>query len=137
MDLVQVESVKELRRGRYGIFEPVGGKVITDEDQESLVVFVPGVAFDIQGNRLGRGSGWYDRMLERLGDKVKIIGLAYEFQLVEELPIERWDRKMHHVITEERIIDNTACIPEVFGSKLNINCIHSFWILFGMGAKSD
>ena len=40
-------------------------------------------------------------------------------------------------LTEERIIDNTACIPEVFGSKLNINCIHSFWILFGMGAKSD
>ena len=105
LDLVQVESVKELRRGRYGILEPVGGKIITDEDQESLVTFVPGVAFDIQGNRLGRGGGWYDRVLERLGDKVRIIGLAYEFQLVEELPVEGWDRKMHHVITEERIID--------------------------------
>lgn len=105
LDVVLVKSVKELRRGHYGILEPVGGKVITDENQESLMVFAPGVAFDIQGNRLGRGGGWYDRVLERWGDKVRTIGLAYEFQLVEELAIERWDRKMHHVITEERIID--------------------------------
>jgi 5-formyltetrahydrofolate cyclo-ligase len=105
LDLVQVESVQELRRGRYGILEPVGGRLMTDKDQEHLVVFVPGVAFDVQGNRLGKGGGWYDRVLERLGDKVSIIGLAYEFQLVEELPVERWDRKMHHVITEERIVD--------------------------------
>ncbi len=103
--LIQVESVEELKPGRYGILEPSGEKVMTREDQEQLVVFVPGVAFDPQGNRLGRGKGWYDRALERLGEGPTFVALAYEFQIVEQVSAERWDRKVHHIITERRIID--------------------------------
>lgn len=105
LDLVQVESPEELKPGRYGILEPTGDKILTKQDQEELVVFVPGLAFDLQGNRLGRGKGWYDRVLGLLAERVRLVALAYEFQVVKELPAERWDRKIHHIITERRIID--------------------------------
>ncbi len=105
LDLVQVGSAEELRAGGYGILEPTGNKTITRRDQESLVVFVPGLTFDLQGNRLGRGKGWYDRVLELIGEGAKFVALAYEFQVVEELPVEGWDRKVHYIITERRIID--------------------------------
>lgn len=105
LDLIQVESVEELRAGRYGILEPIGGKVMTKQDQEGLVVFVPGLAFDLQGNRLGRGRGWYDRALELMGVEARFVALAYEFQVEKDLPAEGWDRKVHHIITERRIID--------------------------------
>lgn len=105
LDLIRVESVRELQPGRYGILEPVGDQVMTEQDQEGLVVFIPGLALDLRGSRLGRGKGCYDRALERLGKGVRLVALAYEFQIVGELPIERWDQKMHHIITERRAID--------------------------------
>ncbi|MFQ5902320.1 MAG: 5-formyltetrahydrofolate cyclo-ligase [Candidatus Binatia bacterium] len=114
LDLIQVESAEELRTGRYGILEPIGDKVMTKQDQEELVVFVPGLAFDLQGNRLGRGRGWYDRALELMGEGTRFVALAYEFQVEKDLPTERWDRKVHHIITERRII-NCRDIPSRSG----------------------
>jgi 5-formyltetrahydrofolate cyclo-ligase len=73
-------------------------------DKDVLVVFVPGVVFDLCGNRLGRGGGWYDRILAQLNRGV-FVGLAYDFQVVEKLAAEEWDRKVHFVITENRVID--------------------------------
>jgi 5-formyltetrahydrofolate cyclo-ligase len=70
-----------------------------------LIVFVPGVAFDTRGQRLGRGKGWYDRLLRQLGGNTVFVGLGYEFQIVEEVPTESWDEKVHYVVTEERVID--------------------------------
>ena len=102
--LVRVKSTEELKPGCYGILEPTGGKITTKEDQERLVVFVPGLAFDLQGNRLGRGKGWYDRALALLGERVTSVALAFEFQIVDGVPAERWDLKVHHIITEKRII---------------------------------
>ena len=78
--------------------------LLAETDRAGLVVFVPGVAFDPRGNRLGRGKGWYDRLLERLGDAM-FVALAYEFQIIEEVPTESWDQKVHYVVTENRVID--------------------------------
>jgi 5-formyltetrahydrofolate cyclo-ligase len=103
--LVRVESVKEFKPGRFGILEPKGDKTMTKEEHPGLVVFVPGLAFDLQGHRLGRGRGWYDRVLSLLGEGSKVVALAYEFQIVKELPAERWDQKIHHIVTEKGIID--------------------------------
>lgn len=105
LDLIQIESAGELRTGHYGILEPVGDKIMAERCGEGLVVFVPGLAFDLQGNRLGRGKGWYDQMLELIGEKARFVALAYECQVVEGLPAERWDQKVHHIITERRVID--------------------------------
>jgi 5-formyltetrahydrofolate cyclo-ligase len=69
-----------------------------------MVVFVPGVAFDVRGNRLGRGKGWYDRLLEKSG-RATFVALAYDFQIVDAVPSEDWDQRVHYLITERRIID--------------------------------
>jgi 5-formyltetrahydrofolate cyclo-ligase len=78
---------------------------LAKNDEEGLIVFVPGLAFDLHGNRLGRGKGWYDRALASLGGQARFIALAFEFQIVDEVPTDSWDRKVHHIITERRIID--------------------------------
>ena len=103
--LIQVDSISDLRPGRFGILEPNGVAILSETDHEGLIVFVPGVAFDPRGGRLGRGKGWYDRLLKRLGGNAIFVGLGYEFQVVEEVPIESWDQKVHYVVTEERVID--------------------------------
>lgn len=103
--LIQVESAAELAPGRYGILEPTAERTMTEKDRNGLVLFVPGIAFDLQGNRLGRGGGWYDRILGLSGPGPRVVALAYEFQIAEELPAEEWDRKVHHIITEKRVID--------------------------------
>ncbi len=87
-----------LHRGRYGIPEPKHG---TYKGKPDLVI-VPGVAFDKKCNRLGRGKGYYDRFLNKLKD-VKTIGLAYDKQVVEEIPTTYWDVRLDCVITQTEI----------------------------------
>ena len=103
--LAQVETGEDLQDGPLGIREPMGMSWLTVNDYEGLVLFIPGLAFDPQGNRLGRGGGWYDRVLAGFGKAVKRVGLAYEFQIMERLPVEAWDQKVHQIVTEKRIID--------------------------------
>lgn len=103
--LAQVESCEDLQDGTMGFREPVGTSWLTLDDHEGLLLFVPGLAFDLHGNRLGRGGGWYDRVLARLGKAVKRVGLAYESQIMERLPVEAWDQKVHQIVTEKRVVD--------------------------------
>ena len=91
--------------GRYGILEPTGSDLLDADDADGLVVFVPGVAFDAYGNRLGRGQGWYDRALATLHDRAVTVALAYEFQIMDRIPAEPWDRPVQHIVTEGRTID--------------------------------
>jgi 5-formyltetrahydrofolate cyclo-ligase len=84
---------------------------LSDGDRQDLVVFVPGVAFDAAGNRLGRGKGWYDRILARLDDKATLVALSYDFQVVEKVPTEARDRKVHYIVTETKLIDCDAANP--------------------------
>ena len=101
----RIFSPTDLTRGHYGIPEPPEVHPLSAPDKADLVVFVPGVVFDRRGNRLGRGGGWYDRMLAHLDNHGVFVGLAYEIQVVEKLAAEKWDRKVHFVITEKRVID--------------------------------
>jgi len=101
----RISSRSELVRGRLGILEPIGTVGPTDADALDLTIFVPGVVFDARGNRLGRGAGFYDRMLRQFVGSARIVGLAYEFQIAEEVPAQIWDCSMNFVITEERTID--------------------------------
>jgi 5-formyltetrahydrofolate cyclo-ligase len=80
---------------RYGISEPTGD-ILNNESIIDLVV-IPGVAFDKKGNRMGRGAGYYDRILKRLPQANKI-GLAYSFQMQESIPTEAHDIAMDVVI---------------------------------------
>ena len=86
----------ELAKGAYGIEEPTGPRFLHPEQIECIVV--PGVAFDAQGNRLGRGKGYYDRLLPHLQQAYKI-GLCFPFQRVEMVPAEPFDICMDEVIS--------------------------------------
>ncbi|MGE5215407.1 MAG: 5-formyltetrahydrofolate cyclo-ligase [Chloroflexota bacterium] len=102
---IQVFSEADFIAGRYGIPEPEGEVRLNDANCESLVVIIPGLVFDCRGYRLGRGSGWYDRALRWLDNRADCVGLAYEFQIVNRLPEQAWDQRVHYVITESRVID--------------------------------
>ena len=68
------------------------------------LVIVPGVVFDVNMARYGRGLGYYDRFLSKLSG-VKVIALAYDFQVSKkELKLDDWDIKMDYIITEKRVI---------------------------------
>lgn len=82
---------------QFGIGEPTGEEW-TDLDAVDLIA-VPGVAFDRTGNRMGRGRGFYDRLLKSTPNAVKI-GLAYDFQMLDTVPTEPHDVKMNKVITD-------------------------------------
>jgi 5-formyltetrahydrofolate cyclo-ligase len=103
--LFRVIAADELRVGRYGILEPAGTIRLADMEFAELTIFVPGVAFDMQGNRLGRGRGWYDRLLQQAGEPAAIVALAYEFQIVDAVPAGPGDQKVNYVITEKRVVD--------------------------------
>ena len=104
LELIKIRSATEFSPGRFGILEPTGEGRLAGRDREELVVFVPGVAFDLRGNRLGRGKGWYDRLIKELGGAI-LVALAYDFQIVDEIPVEEWDQRVHYVITERSIVD--------------------------------
>lgn len=84
--------------GAFGIEEPQG-PVFSNYSEIDLAV-VPGVAFDPKGNRLGRGRGYYDRLLPQLVHACKI-GICFPFQLVDEVPAEPFDIAMDHVISQK------------------------------------
>jgi 5-formyltetrahydrofolate cyclo-ligase len=110
----QVSAEAELQSGRFGIREPVELNPLAgsgQEDRDDRVVFVPGVAFDLRGSRLGRGGGWYDRMLSALKGHGLFVGLAFELQIVDQVMAETWDQKVHYLITEKRVIDCGISVP--------------------------
>ena len=78
--------------------EPTGA-LFTDYATIDLVI-VPGVAFDRDGNRLGRGKGYYDRLLPRIPSAYKV-GICFPFQIVEEVPAEPFDIRMDEIITQQ------------------------------------
>ncbi len=82
---------------QFGIGEPTGEEY-TDLDHIDLII-VPGVAFDRQGNRMGRGRGFYDRLLKTTPTAVKV-GLAFDFQMLDHIPVEPHDIRMNLVISE-------------------------------------
>jgi 5-formyltetrahydrofolate cyclo-ligase len=105
LDLIKVGSATEFSPGRFGILEPTGEGRLAGRDQEELVIFMPGVAFDLRGNRLGRGNGWYDRLIKKELGAATLVALAYDFQIVDEVPAEKWDERVHYVITERSVVD--------------------------------
>jgi len=94
----------ELAAGPMGIEEPAAPEWIPMTDVDLAVV--PGVAFDPMCRRVGHGGGHYDRMLAGRGDEQSLfrVGLAFEFQVLEEVPANEKDVQLDAVVTERRII---------------------------------
>ncbi len=98
------ETVVSLVKGMYSLKEPDDSICIKAEPEQGDLCLVPGLAFDMNGTRLGLGGGYYDRFLSNF--KGKIIGLCYEECLVhEELPFEKHDIKVETIITNKKIYE--------------------------------
>lgn len=98
--LLLYEGAESLTEGQYGIMEPKED-CMELPDEEIDMIIVPGVAFDRDRNRMGRGRGFYDRLLARI--EAPKIGICFEFQITDNIPVEPFDKKMDLVITEEHI----------------------------------
>ncbi|MDI6704347.1 MAG: 5-formyltetrahydrofolate cyclo-ligase [bacterium] len=94
---------KELEKGAYGIYEPKSGYIREINHNEIDLVIVPGIAFDRFGFRLGYGGGFYDKLLSMMKNQ-SFIGLAYEMQIIDKIPVREYDIAVHKIITEERVI---------------------------------
>ena len=95
-------DLADLKPGYAGIDEPTGSARKLRDVNTLETIIVPGVAFDLHGGRLGFGKGFYDRCL--LEFRGKRIALAYEFQIVPELPTAVRGQKVDWIVTESRVI---------------------------------
>lgn len=93
---------KDLVKHHYGMLEPNENCPIFSPDKLQLI-FVPGIAFDLSGYRLGYGKGFYDRFLPSCPNAVTA-GIAFQAQLVEDTYPQPWDIPVHHIFTEEGIL---------------------------------
>jgi 5-formyltetrahydrofolate cyclo-ligase len=95
----------DLVPGYYNIPEPDPGRCKRVESSEIDAAVIPGSVFDIQGGRLGYGGGYYDRFLVNDAPQAKRIGLAFELQVVDKVPVEPHDQPLDILITEKRIVN--------------------------------
>ena len=98
MDFFSWSTKDPLSVNKFGIPEPTSDKVVIPN-----ILLVPLLAFDKHLNRIGYGGGFYDRYIKKIKKNKKIItiGLAYSFQKVKEVPINKYDIKLDFVITEK------------------------------------
>lgn len=89
------EGNSKMHRGKFNIPEPTTDPYTGHID----LVVLPGVGFDLRGNRLGRGGGYYDIFLSRLSTDTVLVGVGYDFQLAEVVPVSRKDKPVNYVIT--------------------------------------
>ncbi len=101
LKLYEIPNLEYLESGYAGILEPPEHLPEIQPDEIDLAI-IPGVAFDLKGNRLGFGQGFYDRLLKKID--CRTIAPAFEFQVTDELPAEDHDMPVDIVVTEERTI---------------------------------
>ncbi len=96
---------QDLAPGKMGVLEPDPAKEkILPPDEVDLLV-LPGLAFDRRGNRMGRGRAFFDIFLKDLSPAVIRVALAFETQIIEEVPVDSHDMPVDKIVTEERVIN--------------------------------
>ncbi len=105
MDFREIRSLEDCRPGPFRIPEPAADGQTSSglqyAEQPGLMI-LPGLAFDLRGNRLGYGGGYYDRYLKRYPGH-RIVALAYPFQILEAVPAESHDCLTDYIVTCEDI----------------------------------
>ena len=100
--LHRVDEIDGLEEGPHGIRQPSVDSPIIDPVSIDLAI-VPGVAFDVDGARVGYGGGYYDRLLPRI-PHATWVGFAYDEQLLTDIPHEAHDAHMHIIVTPSQVL---------------------------------
>ena len=104
LTLYEIKDMKELAPGYMGIPEPD----LADERFVGIgdidIAVIPGAGFDLAGNRLGYGVGYYDNLLSRGSRRIPMIALSYEEQIVGSIPAEKHDVRVTIIVTDKRVI---------------------------------
>ena len=98
LELHRYEGEASLKEGAFGIMEPMGPLFAEERFDEIDLAVIPGMAFDRAGHRLGRGKGYYDRLLPLL-TKARLKGICFAFQLLDEVPTEAHDMQVQEVLS--------------------------------------
>lgn len=107
MNAIKISKLEDCYERVYGIRQPEFNQDEVVNKKDVDLVFVPGIVFDNKGYRIGYGKGYYDKWLVGI-DVSKIIGLAYEVQLTDKLPIGQYDLPVGKLLTEKRCIEFTT-----------------------------
>lgn len=95
MKFIYLEDMCQVEKGYAGIPEPVADEPVADDS--TALVLMPGLAFTKNGDRMGYGGGFYDRFLAEEPNH-PTVALCYDFQIVENLPVEEYDIPVDHII---------------------------------------
>jgi 5-formyltetrahydrofolate cyclo-ligase len=103
MYAIEVNSFDDhyMETDEHGLRSPREGRLVVPNSID--VVVVPGLAFDTRGNRLGRGGGYFDRFLSRLRRSAASVGLAFDEQIIDEVPIDGRDVSVDLIVTNRRV----------------------------------
>jgi 5-formyltetrahydrofolate cyclo-ligase len=101
---VSISGLSELSPGTYGILEPKLEEKNVVLPEKFDVIIVPGTAFDENKNRMGYGAGYYDRFLQETSTACSKIGICYDFQVLEKIPVDEFDVPLDMLITDKRVI---------------------------------
>ena len=105
MTLMKVDALdKDLCDGPRGILEPNSERCKAVPIERIDIAIIPAVALDEKGGRIGSGQGYYDRLIPELSITTRKVALAFEEQIIPQVPIESHDKHIDIIITEKRII---------------------------------
>lgn len=96
LELRLYEGETSLAKGAFGIMEPNGPLFAEEHYPDIRLAVIPGMAFDRAGHRLGRGKGYYDRLLPKLTN-ARLEGICFPFQILDEIPADAHDFPVHEV----------------------------------------
>lgn len=96
MKFYYIKDLNELETGYFGILEPISNELVTDFS--NCVCITPGICFDINGNRIGYGKGFYDKFFNEVD--IYKIGLCYKKCLVRKIDVNNFDKRVEKVITD-------------------------------------
>lgn len=99
MNFYELTSIDDTQVGKFGILEPRPAHSIEPNDLE--VIIVPLIAFDTNLHRLGQGKGYFDRYLSQT--KALKIGVGFELQKIDEVPVESFDVRLDYIVTEKNV----------------------------------
>jgi 5-formyltetrahydrofolate cyclo-ligase len=104
LQLSELKDFNDLEPRTLGILEPKDDCIRKFDIQNVDLVIVPGLVFDKNGHRIGYGHGYYDRFLQKLKKNIKKIGFAFELQLIDKIPEEKYDVPVDIIVAEKRIL---------------------------------